>query len=676
MRLQIRQPNSVSVFAALTIAAIVVSVSFLLWGLRERELQHARQVTIALTQMLMEQTEQNFERADLVLLGVQERLSSAYGSQFSLDSAPTHLLLGARVSGVRQLRSLFLVDAQGMVINSSRNFPTPKQSVADRAYYKNFVQDPTKKFFIQTPVRSRLDNSWTLYMARPLFDSSGKFRGVIVAAMSIPEFELTYNKVKFDYVRPIAVYLSDGTLVGSFPHREDVIGDLAPELNNETLPAKGDAVRTIRHDGGDGASQVFALGRLVGYPLLLSVTDDENLSLASWRETAVPIAAGALLMSIFTVLVAMFLIRKLKNKEEMTFALRVANDLYQHTVNSVMDAIVAVDETMRIVLFNPAAEKMFALKANEVIGKPFEMLIPEGVRVAHRGHFDWFTGSDEGSRTMAPQLEITGRRADGKEFPIESTISKSLIGGKLQMTAVLRDVTQHRLVEVELREVNRQLRKLSASLQFVREEERTRISRELHDELGQQLTGLKLSLSWLGTRLKDGRSATPDMVDEMRYLLDTAITSVRRISTELRPLILDDLGFGEALSWQTLEFAKRSALEVTLNLQAANDVQGDELATALFRIVQESLTNVARHANATKVKIDLVLEGGKLVLTVNDDGQGIQDNAKKGGIGLVSMRERANSIGAQFNIISGPGAGTTIEVTIPINVPPLDGEVA
>jgi len=277
---------------------------------------------------------------------------------------------------------------------------------------------------------------------------------------------------------------------------------------------------------------------------------------------------------------------------------------------------------------------------------------------------------------MAPQLEITGRHADGSEFPIESTISKSLIGGQLQMTAVLRDVTEHRRAEVELRELNRQLRSLSTSQESVREQERTRISRELHDELGQQLTGLKLSLSWLGTRLKEGRTATPDTVDEMRHQLDTAIASVRRISTELRPLILDDLGFGEAISWQTLEFAKRSDLEVTLNLQAAEDVQGDELATALFRIVQESLTNVARHANATQVKIDLIAEGDKLVLTINDNGQGIQDNAKQGGIGLVSMRERANSIGAQFNIISSPGLGTTIEVTIPLNVPPLEGDEA
>lgn len=676
MRLQIRQTHSVGVLAALTIAAMVVSVIFLLWGLRERELGHARLETIALTQILMEQTEQNFKSADLVLQGVQERLATAFGSQFALDSLPIHLLLNNRLSGMRQLRSIFLVDAQGMLINSSRDFPTATISVADREYYKVFAQGRSKSLFIDSPVRSRVDKSWSLHLSRSLTGRDGKFRGVVVATINIPQFEQLYNNMTLDYVRPIAIYLTDGTLVASLPHRENMIGERAPELTNEKLPAKGNDVLFIHHVSGDGGRQVFALGRLVGYPLLLSVTDDEDLSLASWRETAVPIAIGAILVSIFTAFVAMLLISKLKSKEALALALSVANDLYQHTVNSVMDAIVAIDASQNIVLFNPAAENMFGLKASEVIGRPFDMLLPERIRAKHLSHVGRFAASEAGSRTMAPQLEITGRRADGKEFPIESTISKSLIGGKLQMTAVLRDVTEHRLAEIELREVNRQLRNLSTSLQNVREQERTRISRELHDELGQQLTGLKLSLSWLGTRLKDGRTTTPDTVDEMRYLLDAAIASVRRISTELRPLILDDFGFGEAISWQTLEFAKRSALEVTLNLPAAEDVQGDELATALFRIVQESLTNVARHANATKVTIDLVAKGSKLVLTINDNGQGIQDNAKQGGIGLVSMRERANSIGAQFNIISGPGVGTTIEVTIPLNVPPLDGDEA
>jgi PAS domain S-box-containing protein len=677
MRLQIRQTQAVAILAALTIAAIVLSVTFLIWQLRENELEHARLETSSLTEMLMDQTQQSFASADLVLQGVQERLSNAYGRQFALDSAATHLLLSARVAGMRQLSSIFLINSNGTVINSSLDYPMPKFAVADREYFTHFSRDGGQTTFISKPLRNRVNNGWSLYVARPLFETNGKFRGVVAAAVSIPQLEKMYQLVKLDYERPIALYLADGTLIASLPHREQTIGTHPAELTNQLFPIKDNEIKTIRHINSDGERESLSLGRLAKFPLLISVTDDEVLSLASWRETATPIGLGAALVCIFTATIAMFLIGKLKSKEMLALALRTANDLYQHTINSVMDAIVAIDETQHIVLFNPAAEIMFGRKAGEVIGQSFDMLIPARIHARHQGHVARYAHTQPGSRAMNPQLEITGRRADGQEFPIESTISKSIVGGKLQMTAVLRDVTEHRQAENDLRKANKQLRDLSTSLQQVREQERARLSRELHDELGQQLTGLKLSLSWLGSRLKDGRTATPDAVDEMRYLLDGAIASVRRISTELRPLILDDLGFGEAITWQTTEFTKRSTLEVTLNLPAAPEVEDDQLKTALFRIVQESLTNVTRHANATKVKIELVANADRLVLTISDNGQGFQDNARQGGIGLVSMRERAYSVGAKFSILSGLnhgiGAGTTIEVTIPHHKQPLNG---
>jgi PAS domain S-box-containing protein len=521
-----------------------------------------------------------------------------------------------------------------------------------------------------------LDKSWTLNFSRTLIDRNGKFRGVVVAVIGVSQFESMFDLIKLDYSRPIGIYLTDGTLIASWPHRENMIGEKAPELNKEALPQTGNEIRSFRHTSGDGKSLGLSVGRLPGYPLLLSVTEDEHLALASWRETATPIAIGGILVCIFTVIVAIVLTGKLKNKEAMAHALTVANQLYQHTVDAVMDAIVAIDQSHSIVLFNPAAEKMFGLKAEEVIGRPFDILLPERTRSIHTSHVAQFSAGSVGSWTMAPQLEITGRHADGHEFPIESTISKSLIGGKLQMTAVLRDVTERRRNEVELLEVNSQLRKLSTSLQSVREQERSRLSRELHDELGQQLTGLKLSLSWLTNRVRDGRTPTIESMDEMRLQLDAGISAVRRISTELRPLVLDDLGFDEALAWQCSEFRKRSNMEIMLNAPAAKDVKDSEVATALFRIVQESLTNVARHADATSVKIDLRIDGDTMVLTVCDNGQGIQDNPRLGGIGLVSMRERAISIGAHFKVSSVAGAGTIIELTLAHSANAPEGETA
>lgn len=676
VRLQLPPTRAIGVLAALTVAAITLSVSFLLWDLLSREQKHGRVETVSLARMFMEQTEQSFDAIDLVLKGVQERMQTPYGSQFTLDSLPVHLLLSTRIAGMRQISSLFIVDAQGSVINSSRGYPMPQISVLDREYFKAVAKSKADELIVDRPVRGRIDGSWTLHLARRFTDPGGKFRGVIVAAIGLAHFEQIYSFMRLDYDRPIAIYLADGTLVASLPHRENMIGDLAPELAGERLPVQGDDVRMLRHVSGDGGQQAFALGRMAHFPLLVGVTNDEEETLASWRETAVPIALGAGLVSIFIAIVAGYLMREVRREEALARSLREATDRYHHTIHSVMDAIVAVDESHNILLFNPAAERMFGAMASEVIGQTLERLIPVRLRETHARHVDGFLDSPVGSRAMAPQLEIFGLRADGTEFPIESTISHTVIGGKPQLTAVLRDVTERRRAEADLREMNRQLRELSDSLQKVREQERTRIARELHDELGQQLTGLKLELSWLSSRLKDGRQATPDEVDAMRHLLDTSIASVRRISTELRPLILDDLGFGEAVSWQTAEFARRSGLEITLDLQAAALIQDDALATALFRIVQESLTNIVRHAAAASAEIHLVATEKNLVLTVRDNGRGMADGIRQGGIGLVSMRERTTAIGGVFNIRSSPGMGTVIEVTLPLDLPVLAGDAA
>jgi signal transduction histidine kinase len=155
-------------------------------------------------------------------------------------------------------------------------------------------------------------------------------------------------------------------------------------------------------------------------------------------------------------------------------------------------------------------------------------------------------------------------------------------------------------------------------------------------------------------------------VDEMRSLLDTAISSVRRIAAELRPRILDDLNFSEALTWQTQEFVKHSGLKVVLDLADADQIKDGEITTALFRIVQEALTNVVRHANATTVNIRLLEESGAVSLTIADDGVGFDSNSTHLGIGLLSMRERCIAIGAVFKITGDRGTGTTIRVTLPV----------
>lgn len=663
-----RPTRAIVMLAGLATIAIILSSAFWLWDLRVRELAHVRLEAEGVTRLFVETTRQSLESTEVLLTSVQERLESSYGSKLPLNSMPVHLLLNTRIFGVRHLNALFLVDDKGWAVNTSREIPASPVSRADRQYYQSFARDNHAGLFISTPVRSAVDQSWTLHLARKVSNPDGSLRGVIVAAINLPHFEQLYSLLTLDYDRPVALYMTDGTLVASRPTRDDMVAKKDPDLSAAIAAhsPKKDEVYFGQRTTAEGERATFTLEQVPGFPFIVSVTNEEAEALSSWRATAIPIILGAALVVFFIIVVAVVLSMELTQEERLSRALHEANERYHQTVDSVMDAIVAINESQAIILFNPAAERMFLYKAAEVLGKPLTALIPERMHASHDKHVDKFTFQEGGFRTMGPQLEIMGRRADGTEFPIESTISHTFIGGKHQLTAVLRDVTDRRRAEHELREMNQQLRGLSASLQDVREQERARIAHELHDELGQQLTGLKLDLSWLSTRTKEGRAVTPDKVDEMRHMLDAAIASVRRLSTELRPLILDDLGFGAAVAWQTREFAKRTGLEIALNLRAESLVTDNALATALFRIVQESLTNIVRHAYATRVEIALLTDGKSLRLTVEDDGRGMENHANPDGFGLVSMRERANALGGSFHITSHPGRGTTIEVAFPL----------
>ena len=664
MRFLVRPYQAVGMLAALTIAAVLLTTGLLLWSLRGQELRHAQLETVSLAEMLVDQTQQQLDTVDQVLEGVQERLASSYGSQIPLESELTHLLLATRAAGHTQINALFLLDAQGRLINSSRAPDADTSAANTAAYFSAFGVGRTKGVAMDRPLRHPGSGRWTVRMARALEAADGQFRGVAVAEIDLASFEAMYYRAKLDFVRPIALYLQDGTLLASWPHRENDLGASAMELGGQQLPAPSQGVRTMVHAGGDGARAVFALGHLAVFPILLGVSDDEEQSLAAWREIAVPILLSVLLLCVFTLFVAFFLSQKLLREASLSNALSEADNRYLHTVESVKDAIVAVDETMTICLFNPAAEAMFGFSQAEAVGQPLALLMPAHARPRHDALALAFGKSEDSPRSMAGQLEIFGQRRDGSEFPIESSISKTEIGGKLQMTAVLRDVTEQRRAKLELQFMNSQLRALYVDQQTVREDERTRISRELHDDLGQQLTGLKLNLLWLGTRMKEGRVVDQEQLDNMRQTLNGAISSVRRLSSELRPAILDELGFADAVAWQTRELAKHSGLQVDLRLGEPGLVQGEVLTTALFRIVQESLTNVVRHAKASTVCVTLDRLDDTLVLRIEDNGVGVPEAPNLGGIGMVSMRERARAVGANLRVFRREGGGTTVEVTL------------
>lgn len=232
----------------------------------------------------------------------------------------------------------------------------------------------------------------------------------------------------------------------------------------------------------------------------------------------------------------------------------------------------------------------------------------------------------------------------------------------------VQDITDRKRAEENLQVSQEQLRALASHLQSIREEERTRISREIHDELGQSLTALKMDTSWLGKRLTKEQPLLTQKTKDMDVIIDRTIKTVKRITSELRPGLLDDLGLAAALDWQANEFSRHAGIAIKVSIVPATITLNREATTGLFRIFQETLTNIARHAHATRVTVSLVKKQIRIVLTIKDNGKGItqkQINSVQS-LGLIGIRERVGYLEGTVEFKGIKGKGTTVVVQIPI----------
>jgi Signal transduction histidine kinase len=269
--------------------------------------------------------------------------------------------------------------------------------------------------------------------------------------------------------------------------------------------------------------------------------------------------------------------------------------------------------------------------------------------------------------------ETDERRADGTPMRLEGdyVVIHDGAGRIAGHFGIQRDVTdRHRATEA-IRASRQQLRALASRLQAVREEERTSIAREIHDELGQALTGLKLDVSWIRNRLPSEHEMAAQCAS-MITRIDETLTAVRRIATSLRPSVLDELGLAAAVEWQGQEFGNRTGITVVTELSMGDTVVSDELGSSIFRILQEALTNVARHAHASRVSIGLTRVSDLLTLVVADDGVGLSSDQFRGtaSLGIVGMRERALACGGALLIAGEPGSGTSVTLRVPLRTEP------
>ena len=347
--------------------------------------------------------------------------------------------------------------------------------------------------------------------------------------------------------------------------------------------------------------------------------------------------------------------------------LRRSEEKFRGLLETAPDGIAITNSDGEIEIVNKQLERMTGYSRDELIGQKVEILVPARYR-QHDLYRKEFMQKPH-TRPMGERArDLFIRRKDGSEIPVEISLAPLQTERGVIISSVIRDTTERKRAELRNHESQKRLRNLAQRLQTAREEERTTVARDIHDELGQTLTRLKIDLSGLSGRIPKRSKDMKEHIHSMIALVETTIDFVRRLSTSLRPAILDDLGLAAAIEWQVQGFATRIGCSYSLNIENSDMSTDRERDTTVFRIFQESLTNVARHARANHINISLRNIGGQLVLSVKDNGVGIEqgklDDSQS--LGLIGMHERATAIGGELEIETRKDSGTCITLKIPL----------
>jgi PAS domain S-box-containing protein len=401
-------------------------------------------------------------------------------------------------------------------------------------------------------------------------------------------------------------------------------------------------------------SGVFALAGVATLTLLAACA-----LAAGWRSTAA--TATLLVLAAATAgLAFVYLGREVVQRRASGRALEGAAARFAGLLDSAMDAIITVDSDQRIVLYNRAAERIFGWPSEQALGERMDKLMPERFRGGHAEQVRRFGTMGTTSRRMGDGTVLYGQRASGEEFPMEASISQlDTADGKL-FTVIVRDVTERARAREELSA-------FASEAHAILESEKTRIARELHDELAQSLTALKMDTIWVRDHLAADLPGASAKLGDMLGMLDTTVAATRRIASDLRPLMLDDLGLVPAIEWLAQNFGHRTGVACTLKMDEEVELH-EPYATAVFRIAQESLANIAKHAGASEVEVCIERMPGAVVLQVRDNGRGFVPDAprKPYSLGLMGLRERTQLLKGRIHIDSQPGRGTCIDVHIPV----------
>jgi PAS domain S-box-containing protein len=348
--------------------------------------------------------------------------------------------------------------------------------------------------------------------------------------------------------------------------------------------------------------------------------------------------------------------------------LRMAYQRLSYHVENTPLAVIEFDKELFIKRWSKRAEEIFRWKAKEALGKnlydpDFPIIYKEDLPTVININEELMKGVVDRNFSLHRNYTRDGNVIYNEWY---NSVLRDDQGNVITILSLTHDVTERKKAEERLNESYLQIRSLSEHLQKIREEERTHIAREIHDELGQNLTVMKMDASWLNKKISDDNGALKERLHDLINLLEATVQSVRKISHELRPHLLD-LGLDDAIQWHLKEFEKRSGIKTSFSPPEEELELDDSTKTGLFRIFQESMTNVARHSKASHIDVELIKESNQIILRINDNGGGFDMNkaVEKQTLGILGMKERAVMMGGTYDIESEPGSGTIVTATVP-----------
>ena len=339
---------------------------------------------------------------------------------------------------------------------------------------------------------------------------------------------------------------------------------------------------------------------------------------------------------------------------------------------SSMESVIVIDSQLRILLLNRETERMFGHAADHLLGKSLDSVLHTRSRDDNRRRIAALAMPDGGKRVRF-RLDLLAVRGNGEEFRIDATVSQVDVNGEMFLALILHESLPREEANLESAPATRELRKLAVSSQQKNEIEKKRFSKELYDDLGQRLSVLKLDLDWLQHRLPPTDMVLSDRIAQMQRLLGSAITRTKNIASTLRPPLLDDFGLMPAIEWMVENFQKKTGIACELDNLGFAIRPDDPAESTIFRVIQESLLNVERHARASRVRITLEQKAnGTLDITVADNGIGMApgDESKPGCYGLTAMQERVYILGGTITRANIDPAGFAIRASLPIDQSP------